>query len=81
MARSQSAERIASNRYGRRGGNWLPALVDGQKPFGVIEGVRTTCPDPVFVVCACQVVDGWWVMPGDVGKRCDWCGAKLRAAE
>lgn len=63
-------------RYGRRGGNWLPELVDGQLPFGVVDGVRKTCPTPLFVRCGfCG--GRWWVVPADAGKPCHVCGDVL----
>jgi hypothetical protein len=65
-------------RYGRRGGNWLPQLVDGEPPFGVVDGVRQTCPTPVLVRCGCS----WpsWTSAGDVGKTCCLCREPTRRA-
>lgn len=68
----------AGGRYGARGGNWLPELVDGQLPFGKVDGVSETCPTPVLVACLCAYP--CWVVPGAVGKVCDVCREKTRAA-
>lgn len=61
----------AGNRYGVRGGGWAPDLVDGQLPYGVVDGVRKTCPTPLFVRCFCGY---WWVAPSTAAKPCDRCG-------
>ena len=57
--------------------HWVPTLVDGQKPFGAIDGVRQDCPTPVLSACGCAYRS--WVVPGDVGKTCDLCREKVRA--
>lgn len=61
----------AGNRYGMRGGGWIPALVNGQAPFGVVKGVRKTCPEPIHVRCMCGY---WWVVPSTAAKPCERCG-------
>lgn len=60
-----------ANRYGQQGGGWIPDLIDGQLPFGVVNGIRQTCPTPVFVRCFCG---NFWVTPNTAAKPCDRCG-------
>lgn len=68
------------NRYGARGGNWLPELVGGQAPFGSIDGQRQDCPEPVLVQCS---FCGWrfWVTPADANKPCHVCNEKVLSVE
>jgi hypothetical protein len=62
----------AENRYGQRGGGWLPELGHGEAPFGVVDGGRRQpCPEPVYVRCDCGYS---WVVPSTAAKPCERCG-------
>lgn len=61
----------AGNRYGMRGGNWLPPPPKDDAAFAkaVAEGYI------VLARCECQI-NGWWIVAHRLGRKCHACGVR-----